>query len=55
MIPSYFLFESFLNFIGIILEVGSSLLTQVFNTYNNSDNNRSNPLKLKVFLSNETP
>ena len=26
VIPSYFLFESFLNFIGIILEVGSSLL-----------------------------
>ena len=31
------------------------LLTQVYNTYNNSDNNRSNPLKLNVFSSNETP
>ena len=40
---------------GLILEVGSSLLTQVYNTYNNSDNNRSNPLKLNVLLSNETP
>ena len=39
----------------IILEDGSSLLTQVYNTYNNSDNNRSNPLKLNVFLSNQTP
>ena len=38
-----------------ILEVGSSLLTHVYNTYNNSDNNRSNPHKLNVFLSNETP
>ena len=40
---------------GIILEVGSSLLTQVYNTYNNLDNNHSNPLKLNVFLSNQTP
>ena len=38
-----------------ILEDGSSLLTQVYNTYNNSDNNRYNPLKLNVFSSNQTP
>ena len=38
-----------------LLEDGSSLLTQVYNTYNNSDNNRSDPLKLNVFLSNQTP